>query len=141
MDRQLLLEFPPIPPVASKPTEPASAPNGAQTLEERFADIEHPDDRRLAQTVLKNRWNIQNLLQYMVCSTGSVSRKQQEKAQRILAVMEKMTKRRQEVFLGKAILRMQPRIRATRMPTPHRITIGTLRRAGGHLPYATPHDG
>lgn len=140
MDRQLLLEFPPMPTVAAEPPAPMPAPQGAQTLEERFADIENPDDRRLAMAVCKNRWNIRKLLQYMVFSTGSVSREQQENAERILAVMGKMTERRQEVFLGKAILRMQPRIRKTRMPMPHRITIGTLRRAGRHLPYASPRD-
>lgn len=131
MERQRTLDFP--------EPEPAPAP-AAQTLEERFAHIDSADDRRLAEAVLKNRWNVRQLLQYMVYNTGSVSRAQQEKAARILRVMQKMIGRRQELFLGKAILHLQPRIRKTRMPTPHRITVGTLRRAGRHEPYAEPQD-
>lgn len=130
MSRQLTFDFP----------EPAPVPAVAQTLEQRFADIENSDDCRLAKAVSKNRWHIDQLLKYMFSGKGVISAAQQETAGRILNAAQRMVERRQELFLGKAILRMQPRIRATKMPMLHRITVGELRRAGKHLPYAKPKD-
>ncbi len=125
--RQLFLDLHDAPPAPFVP---------APSITERCAHIDDPEDRRLAEQVESDRDGIRALLQQVFSGVGATSFEQRQQAGVLLTQMNTLS----PLELGKGVLQLQVRHRATRLHMKHVVTNGNLRKAGRHLPYAVPTD-